>query len=273
MDLEKIEHRAGRGRWLTAYLVLTFGITWGLGSLFIFAPEFVESTFGPAGLGNPIFILAVYSPAISVLIVVGVTGGRAGLAAFLGRILQWRVGLIWYALVFLIAPVCTGIGAVFHRVIAGGWPAAPDEGFGSLLAALGFMLVLGPLEELGWRGYMLPVLQRRVAPLTAAIIVGIVWGIWHLPSFFVSGLPQGAWAVFPFLLAIVCVSVVFTGIFNGSCGSLLLAMLFHWQLNNPFWPDIQPYDAPAFALGAAAIFALLRRPAFRRESAHTTVFS
>ncbi len=236
------------------------------------APEFVESAFGPAGLGNPIFILAVYSPAISAMIVVGMTGGRAGLAGFLARILRWRVGAIWYAWVFLVAPVCTAIGAVIYRVVSGSWPAGPEGGIASLLGSLGFMLILGPLEELGWRGYMLPVLQRRFAPLASALLVGIVWGIWHLPSFFVAGLPQGAWGVFPFLLAIVFASVIFTGIFNGARGSILLPMLFHWQLNNPMWPDIQPYDVPAYALGAAAMLALCPR-AFRRDPAHTTVFS
>ncbi len=266
------ELRAGSTRWLATYCALAFGITWGLGSLFIFAPKFVEATFGPAGLGNPIFILAVYSPAISALIVIGATGGRPGLAGFLRRILNWRVDAVWYGFAFLIAPTCTAIGAVFYRLGAGKWPTGPEEGFVSQLAALGFMLILGPLEELGWRGYMLPVLQRRFAPLTAGIIVGIVWGIWHLPSFFVAGLPQGAWGVFPFLLAILFASVLFTGMFNGARGSLLLPMLFHWQLNNPMFPDIQPYDVPAYAVGALALFMLYPR-GFRRESAHTTVFS
>jgi hypothetical protein len=84
---------------------------------------------------------------------------------------------------------------------------------GPALGGIGLMLVLGPVEGLGWRGLALPLLQRRLAPFGA-----------------------GAIAI------AIAISVILTPIFNASGGSVLLAMLFHFQLNNPLWPDGWPHS-------------------------------
>jgi len=55
--------------------------------------------------------------------------------------------------------------------------------------ALGQALFLGPLEEFGWRGFALPVLQRKLSPFWAGLILGVIWAVWHLPSLFISGMP------------------------------------------------------------------------------------
>jgi hypothetical protein len=109
------------------------------------------------------------------------------------------------------------------------------------------------VEEFGWRGLALPLLQRKFPPLWAGLILGVIWGVWHLPAFLLSGLPQSAWSFAPFFIGSVAVSVILTSIFNASGGSILLAALFHFQLNNPIWPDAQPYDMYLFALCALAV--------------------
>lgn len=63
----------------------------------------------------------------------------------------------------------------------------PFEILGATLSAIGFMVVLGPVEEIGWRGLALPLLQRKMAPLWAGLILGLIWGLWHLPTFNRSG--------------------------------------------------------------------------------------
>ena len=58
------------------------------------------------------------------------------------------------------------------------------------LSALFFIAIKGPIEEIGWRGLALPLLQRKMAPIWAALVCGIVWAVWHLPAFMLSSTPK-----------------------------------------------------------------------------------
>ena len=97
------------------------------------------------------------------------------------------------------------------------------------------MLILGPMVEFGWRGLALPLLQRWLAPIWAALVLGLIWGAWHLPAFFLSGTPQSAWSFTPFLLGSVAISVTIAALFNHSGGSILLALQCHFQLPPCGW--------------------------------------
>jgi membrane protease YdiL (CAAX protease family) len=141
----------------------------------------------------------------------------------------------------------------------------PFDNASAGLAAIGLMAILGPIEEFGWRDLLQPLLQRRYTPFLAALLVGFVWGIWHLPAFFLSGLPQSNWEVLPFLIGVVAVSVIITPLFNATRGGILLPMLFHFQLNNPMWPDALPFDIPLFVVLAGAVTFIYRKEMFDRD--------
>jgi uncharacterized protein len=86
-------------------------------------------------------------------------------------------------------------------------------------------------EELGWRGTALPRLQARWNPLTSSLILGILWGIYHLPSFFLSGLPLNDVPFIPFMIACLAITILVTWVFNRTGGSLILVFLFHFAFN------------------------------------------
>ena len=80
---------------------------------------------------------------------------------------------------------------------------------GGLLIGLGavlLMLGLGPMEEFGWRGVALPLLQRKFRPIGADLILSILWAVWHLPAFFLSGTPQSQWSFPAFFVGVVAIS-------------------------------------------------------------------
>jgi membrane protease YdiL (CAAX protease family) len=137
--------------------------------------------------------------------------------------------------------------------------------------AMVLMAIKGPVEEFGWRGFALPVLQRKLAPVWAGLVLGVIWGFWHLPAFLLSGTPQSAWSFSPFFAGAVAVSVIVTALFNASRGSILLSAFFHFQLINPLWPDGQPYDSYVFVIVAALVVWANRRTMFAREGAVTAV--
>ncbi|MCB9992135.1 MAG: CPBP family intramembrane metalloprotease [Hyphomicrobiaceae bacterium] len=240
---------------LIFYVAITFAITWGIGGTFIFLPEWAEATFGQLSGLHPLYFLATWAPAIAGIGLVFAYGGISGLGAFLSRLTLWRGGL-WWLFILLGMPLLYVIGSL----IKGGGLIAdlPEEGLGVAFLIAGLMFFLGPIEEFGWRGVAQPILQRHVPPFWAAIIIGTVWGVWHLPGFYLAGVIYADWNFPLFLLGCVTLAVLVTPIFNASKGSLLLPMMFHWQAIMPFWPDAQPWDT-WFFLGLAAVIVWLKR--------------
>jgi membrane protease YdiL (CAAX protease family) len=88
-----------------------------------------------------------------------------------------------------------------------------------------------PSEEVGWRGFALPHLQKRHTALVATLIVGILWGLWHLPLFFWNGNPISEQPLLPWFISTVASAFVYTWLYNSTNGSLLPAALFHVALN------------------------------------------
>jgi membrane protease YdiL (CAAX protease family) len=233
---------------LRPFLALTFGLTWGIAALLIFFTDQVVSVFGEISSTNPLFILAVYSP------------GLAGVF--------WRMPLVWWLFLIVGIPALAYLSASLNATISDPFPFSP---WYLVVPALGHAFFLGTIEEFGWRGVALPLLQRRLAPFWAGLVVGIIWGVWHLPAFLMSGLKYGGWSVVPFLGGTIALSVILTPMFNSSRGSLLIAYLYHFQIMNPIIPDSQPWDSLVFGLAAVVIVVLNRRTMFTKGTGVTEV--
>jgi membrane protease YdiL (CAAX protease family) len=99
----------------------------------------------------------------------------------------------------------------------------------SVLDFVVFVLVVG--EELGWRGYALPLLLEKRSAGTASLILGLIWGIWHLPTFVIPGTPQYGLPFAAFVLLTIEYSILMTWVFLHTRGSVLIATLFHGAIN------------------------------------------
>lgn len=198
---------------LAAFFVLAYALTWWVYPLLRVSPL----------LGLP----GLLGPALAAVVVAAVAEGRVGLKHLLGRVLRCRVGARWYALA-LGLPAALALGAAGLHPLLG--PAGPARlGSPSALDAAVFVLVVG--EELGWRGYALPRLLASRSAVSASVILGVFWGAWHLPAFFVAGAPQYGLPFPAFLPLTVAYSVLFTWIFVRTGGSVLIATLLHGAVN------------------------------------------
>ena len=253
---------------IAPFLLITFGLAWGILALYIFLPEPMGALFGEISGHHPLFILAVWAPAVAAFILILRYGGWAGLRRFLSRMLLWRCHPAWYGFLVGLPLMFYAGAAVKGNLFTDPFPFTSGT---ALLAAIAMTFILGPIEELGWRGLALPLLQRRLAPFWAALLLGVTWGIWHLPAFLLSGTPQSAWSFTPFLVGSVALSLMVTPLFNASRGSLLLPYLFHLQLINPIWPDAQPYDMIFVVAVALVVVGLNRKAMFRKTGAVTQV--
>ncbi|MFE9694191.1 CPBP family intramembrane glutamic endopeptidase [Micromonospora sp. NPDC005806] len=257
-------------RSLRTFFLATFALSWGMGMLYVLFQAKVESIFGPMGYTNPVFIFLVYAPGIVGVFMVWRHYGLSGLGSFFRRFRLWRMSLSWWLVLLIGMPAVFYVGAAITGNLADPFPFSP---WYAVLPALLAMLFIGPIEELGWRGVALPLLQRRFSPLWAGLLLGLVVAFWHTPAFLLSGTKQSAWAFWPFFFGVVAISVILTPMFNAARGSLLVPFLFHAQMNNPVWPDAQPWDMWLFVATAVVVAVVNRKALLDRGAAVTAILT
>jgi len=221
-----------KSKGLIAFFALAFGYTWGLGALFLFVPS-ARGILGPVNFGNPLVMSAVWSPSLAALLVSALQGRKA-FSTLMARLFHWRIAWYWYiGPVALFAAMSLIAQLVSAKIFGTSLPSValaqiPALAGGALLA---FVLDPGPLgEELGWRGFALPRLQEHMNGLSAALLLGTIWAIWHLPAFFIPGMPQTRLPIWTFFISVIAASVIIT-FFVNKTGSVLPAILIHWSLN------------------------------------------
>ena len=218
---------------LSAYFLLTFVLSWSYWGV-------VLGLLGRGGVWW--FLPGAFAPSVAAVAVTALTEGRPGVRAFLRRFLVWRVGVGWYLFALVVLPLLVAVGGVLLRDGSEqlGGPVAAVVG--TYLAYLGFLAVLGGgQEEPGWRGFALPRLQERSGPLAGTVVLGLLWGLWHLPLFVLvpdyNAAGRGAAGVAVTFVAFAVAgtvgqSLLLTWLFNHTRGSILLAVLGHASLND-----------------------------------------
>ncbi len=190
---------------LTFY-ILVFALTWGP-TLIIAGPGAFLGTGGkpisPAELG-PLAVLPSLAgaliTALAGILVIAFASGRAGLRDLRSRLFRWRVGVRWYAVALLTAPLlCTAIlfalsltsKAFLPALIPAGDKTGPPMS-GLVVVWLVVGLVEAYFEELGWTGFATPEVRKRHGLLATGLIVGLPWAAWHLPYFVGTASSSGA---------------------------------------------------------------------------------
>lgn len=243
---------------LIPFLLLTFAITWSLAGVLIVY-----------GMITPVFLLAVWAPGLVGIALVSKNYGLRGLGSFFKRLTLWRMHWGWWLYLLAGFPLTVYLASAINGTISDPFPfSSMLEMFGAILMML---FLLGTNEEFGWRGVALPLLQRTLAPLWAGLVLGVVWSVWHIPAFFISGLQFETWSVIPYFGGVIALSVILTPMFNNAQGSLLIAYLFHFQMMNPIFPDAQPWDSLLIALTAIVVVFLNRRTMFTKGAGVTDV--
>jgi membrane protease YdiL (CAAX protease family) len=220
---------------LVAYFVLAYAFSWLMALPAVFAA-------GSAAPGLGYNLKQWIGPALAAIIVTAVMGGGAGLRRLRDRCLQWRAGWPWYLFILL------GVPALLYLAITLP-PGAQTSGSGLtptvvVTYVVTFVIVfflVGLPEEIGWRGFALPRMQPRYGPLWGSLLLGVLWGGWHLLYFLTpahGGGPgvSGATALTNFalfLLMVIALSIIFTWVFNHTQGSVFLAGLLHSSIDTP----------------------------------------
>jgi len=198
-------------------------------------------------------VIATVVPSLVAIVLSGIESRWQGIRELLAQAVRWRFGVGWYAVAIFLAPLVWAVSLAIGRILGAGVPQVQLDVL-IPLAAIG--------EELGWRGYALPRLQGRMRPLTASLLIGILWAGWHLPYYaFPDAHPLPFALDFGlFSATIISESVLATWIYNSTGGSVLATMLYHHSIHVasiiPVLPGVVGAVILAFVNVAAALGAV-----------------
>lgn len=200
---------------------------------------------------GPFLIVAMLSGpptyALITILVIGLTSGKAGLRDLRARIFRWRVGIHWYAVALLTAPVLwigvQGALSLTSGVYVPGIITADDKA-GLLVTALAAGLVAAFFEEIAWTGFAAHELLKRHGVLATGLIVGGLWCLLHLPFYGPASsgdLPRELTLPVNLFAYLLPYRMLMVWVYRHN-QSVLIAMLMHL-----------PLPALSFALGSAAM--------------------
>ncbi|BAJ64756.1 CPBP family intramembrane glutamic endopeptidase [Anaerolinea thermophila] len=214
---------------LVVYFILAYAISWTIGIPLALAKQEIIQPIFPQWF----HYFVAYGPMISALIVTWTSQGQQGLKELWGRIIKWRVGGIWWLVA--LSPLIIGfLVALVMNLLTNTKISLSELGEIHFLPPLGigalflWLVTFGIGEEIGWRGYALPRLQKDRNALYATIILAFFWALWHLPQFFYlfdTSIAIG------WVIGLFAGAIVFTWLFNSAEGSILILAIWHGCFN------------------------------------------
>jgi len=213
------------------YFIIAFAFSW-----IIWLPGILAAR-GLFELPIPELALAgigAFGPFVSAFYLTRRNQGKDGVKTLIKRALNFRIPLKWLAAIFVLHLAVTAAVRYLYMWRGGELPDSPI--LGSPVAIIVLFLVLfffgGSVnEEFGWRGYALDRIQSKRSALLSSLILGFLWGLWHLPLFFFHGLSQSYMSFWIFLGWTCSLAVLMTWLHNNNGGNILVALLFHTMGN------------------------------------------
>jgi len=238
---------------LWMFFILTFVFSWFFWSIAIFLNQVY--TFFPTII---FFALGGFGPSIIGILLTYLTKTKDEVKDFWHRSRDFRlINFKWYGAIIILSLtpllVAGGLSILFK-----GSGITFDPGFLSTsLFSISFLIIGVLAEEFGWRGYVLDPLQSKYNAFISSIIVGLFWGIWHLPLFFINETYQQSIGLFSikfwmFFIMTIPASIIFTLIYNNTNRSILSAMLFHFFVN--FFGQLFSFDVQVRIISNIIIF-------------------
>ncbi|MBK5471755.1 CPBP family intramembrane metalloprotease [Bacillus sp. TH19] len=237
------------GNEIKRYVIRTFIFTWVLWGLLISLIKLNITTFGTP-LAMILFVFGGIMPAIVAISLKKKYGSKEEFRVFIKNIVNPRHHFVWYVLIVVLAFISCYLPTIF-----GG--ATMQKPLYVALLSFPTMIVGGGLEEIGWRGFLQPALQKKKSAFFSTVIVSVIWAIWHWPLWFIPGTNQTQRDFIAFIITTIAVSFLLTTIFNAT-KSIFMCLIFHALLNS-FWSVYVPNDKvlPAFPTFIFGIFVFI----------------
>lgn len=218
-----------RGHSVPLFFMLTFVWFWGwMTCYFVLTPG--ESIFELSPTFLLFFYVAGTAPSLMGIVLTRVLDREKGSETLFGLLRLWRVKPFWYVVALFTSPILLNLTLVIVWIL--GVRIGGEFVTSYLVAGIPLGLSAGLMEEFGWRGFALPRLQARYTALEASLIMGLLWGVWHIyPSIWVNAASMGALIIPVAILGgpveMTAYAILMTWVWNNTRGSLAMAILMH----------------------------------------------
>jgi len=224
---------AMRRHTVISYFVIAYAFSWA-----IWIPMALAGTRIHQGSAWPSHIPGMFGPLVAAFVMSAVVGRGAAVKDLLSRMARWRVAPLWY-LVALSPLFFFALAAVAMAATGSGWPDLGELGMFTSLPVVAapvmwlLLLVAGFAEETGWRGFAVPEMLKTRSFLSTALVIGLLWAMWHIPSLFlIDSYRQMGIAMFPMLtISIVGGSIFLAWLYRATGGSILMVAMWHGTYN------------------------------------------
>jgi membrane protease YdiL (CAAX protease family) len=254
-------HHINRDPW--KFFLLTFAYSWVIWIPSVLDGIGIDLPFSVTGYSTLVVIIGAFAPMMAAITLVIRKEGWKGPKAFLGQALDFHIKPV-YIILALTLPVL--IHVIAHYLAPAFGLAVAKTLFPTeisvapiVLAIPYFILMLiigGGQEEFGWRGYAQEPLQRKIGVIPASLVIGVIWGIWHLPLWFMAGDLHSAYSFLAFVMMTTSISIMYAWLYNSSGKKLIVVMFFHAMNNTaapllPFLHGIEGKPESAYWIYAA----------------------
>jgi len=245
------------------FFLLTYAYSWVIWIPSVLDEIGIELPFRVTGYSALVVIIGAFAPLMAAITLVVREEGWKGIKEFLGQALDFRIKPV-YLILALSLPLLIHVIA-HYLALAVGLDVAktlfPTEiPFAPIVLAIPYfflMLVIGGgQEEIGWRGYAQEPLQEKIGVIPASLVIGLIWGIWHLPLWFMTGDLHSAYSFLAFVMMTTSISIMYAWLYNSSDKKLVVVMFFHAMNNTaapllPFLHGIEGKPETAYWLYSA----------------------
>ena len=213
---------------IITYVLCTFILTYlAHGSLAILTSS--DTIEFNSLLGQTLFILGGSSPTIFAFIFIYRQKNDEVKEAFIKKLFDYKKPVYLWLFAILIPLFIGGVYQLAHILFTKG-SFNSEMPLYFFFIAIFVSIIFGGLEEVGWRGYLQEQLSSKLSLLYISIIIGILWGLWHLPLFFVDEVSHSSFNFIPYMFGAVMFSTYLTWLYAKS-KSILLTVFFHASIN------------------------------------------
>jgi len=271
------KHHITRNPW--KFFLLTFAYSWVIWIPSVLDGIGIDLPFNVTGYSTLVVIIGAFAPMMAAITLVAQEAGWKGIKAFFGQALDFHFKPV-YTLLALALPLVIHVIA-HYLALALGLDVAKtlfptDIPVSPIILAIPYFLLMmiigGGQEEFGWRGYAQEPLQEKIGVIPASLVIGVIWGFWHLPLWFMAGDLHSAYSFLAFVMMTTSISIIYAWLYNTSGKKLIVVIFFHAMNNTaapllPFLHGIEGKPESAYWVYAAVnvLFGIIFSYAFIKD--------
>jgi uncharacterized protein len=205
------------------FVALTYIIAWVCWFGLMILVDHHIVTYGD-GLFMSLYLLGGICPSIAGII--ALRKDKTATTVLRSESLKYKVNIVWYVGIVSAPLLLSGFSWLLNIWIVGKGGPFLTGSIWTVIPMLPVMIIGGGSEEIGWRGVMLSKLLEEMSVLKATLLISIVWALWHIPLWFIHGVPQYGTNFILFVCGTFSLSFLLSIIYVRT-RSVLICILFH----------------------------------------------